>query len=85
MILFYIIVAGGYYNVKVGSSLHIINLNTILWYNPDNKTAGIEDPSGQFAWLEVQLQEARMQAEKVTFGSYSFKSNRLTGQTTKVG
>jgi Calcineurin-like phosphoesterase len=61
---------GGYLNRLVRPNLRIISLNTIVWsvnHWPDtnNDTLLSTDPFGQFAWLKVQLENARAAGEKV--------------------
>ena len=60
---------GGYMNRRVQNKLRIISLNTVVWslsHKPKiNDTAEILDPFGQMAWLQVQLDAAKKNKEKV--------------------
>ncbi|XP_068121562.1 acid sphingomyelinase-like phosphodiesterase 3b [Hyperolius riggenbachi] len=59
---------GAFYSeqlVSTGSVGRIIILNTNLYYDSNSVTANMEDPAGQFAWLENQLTDASQKREKV--------------------
>ena len=59
---------GGYYTrvmTEVDSKVRAIVLNTNLYSRSNMQTAGMDDPAGQFAWLEGLLQQARLDGEKV--------------------
>ncbi|XP_029475040.1 acid sphingomyelinase-like phosphodiesterase 3b isoform X2 [Rhinatrema bivittatum] len=43
----------------------VIVLNTNLYYNTNNQTMSMEDPGGQFRWLEEELTSAANKGEKV--------------------
>lgn len=43
----------------------MVVLNTNLYYDQNNETAGDEDPAGQFQWLEETLTNASRADEKV--------------------
>ena len=51
-------VLGGFYTVPLDSGLHLIMINSNLWYYHDDKTANLTDPAGQFLWLENVLKDA---------------------------
>lgn len=58
---------GGYLKRLVVPNLSIINLNTVIWslkHTPKVELAGA-DAFGQHAWLEAQLEEARLNGDKV--------------------
>lgn len=60
--------AGAFYSEKLvnpNSSGRIIVLNTNLYYTQNNRTAGMEDPGGQFQWLEDMLNNASKAGEMV--------------------
>ena len=46
---------------------YLIGLNTNLYYKSNHETEGLEDPFGQFAWLESLLTEIRAEGKKVIF------------------
>ena len=58
---------GGFYSVSVSSKLTIVVLNTVLYsvrHNPKMSDVGqVEDPMGQFAWLDNTLD--KLQQDKV--------------------
>jgi len=60
---------GGYMNRRIQNKLRIISLNTVVWslsHKPKiNDTAELLDPFGQMAWLQVQLDAAKKNKEKV--------------------
>jgi hypothetical protein len=59
---------GGYLNRLVRPNLRIISLNTIVWsinHIPDMNDEIMMDPFGQFAWLQVQLDNARIAGDKI--------------------
>eukprot|EP00058_Branchiostoma_floridae_P005600 XP_002591088.1 hypothetical protein BRAFLDRAFT_69356 [Branchiostoma floridae] len=56
---------GGYYSAPLRAGLRVIGLNTNLLYGRNLVTEGQDDPAGQFAWLEQQLEQARGNMEKV--------------------
>ncbi|XP_069827684.1 acid sphingomyelinase-like phosphodiesterase 3b [Dendropsophus ebraccatus] len=59
---------GAFYSeeaVKIGNVGRIVVLNTNLYYDSNDITANMEDPSDQFAWLESQLSNAYEKGEKV--------------------
>lgn len=43
----------------------MVVLNTNLYYDQNNETAGEEDPAGQFQWLEETLSNAARADEMV--------------------
>ena len=51
--------------MRTKHGLRIIALNTVLYSDYDNLTQGLDDPAGQFAWLDTQLSIARTHKEKV--------------------
>ncbi|XP_072276651.1 acid sphingomyelinase-like phosphodiesterase 3b [Pyxicephalus adspersus] len=64
---------GAYYSeqlVSPGATGRIIILNTNLYYDSNSVTANMEDPAGQFAWLENQLTDASQKGEKVFIVSH---------------
>eukprot|EP00058_Branchiostoma_floridae_P018145 XP_002603634.1 hypothetical protein BRAFLDRAFT_101365 [Branchiostoma floridae] len=56
---------GGYYRAPLRPGLRVVGLNTNLFYGRNLVTEGEDDPAGQFAWLEQQLEQARGNMEKV--------------------
>ncbi|CAL1269215.1 unnamed protein product [Larinioides sclopetarius] len=58
-------VQGGYYSHLVKPGLRIINLNTILWYEPNTLTEKLTDPGNQFQWLDGILKNSSKSSEKV--------------------
>ncbi|XP_013856578.1 acid sphingomyelinase-like phosphodiesterase 3a [Austrofundulus limnaeus] len=56
---------GGFYSQRVKPALRLVSLNTILYYGPDQVTANLSDPAGQFVWLEKTLEKAAQNKEKV--------------------
>jgi len=60
--------AGAFYSEKLPSPDtrgRMIVLNTNLYYDQNNQTAGEEDPGGQFQWLEETLTNASKAEEMV--------------------
>ncbi|OXB61865.1 hypothetical protein ASZ78_004571 [Callipepla squamata] len=60
--------AGAFYSEKLPSSDtrgRVIVLNTNLYYDQNEQTAGEEDPGGQFQWLEETLTNASKAQEMV--------------------
>ncbi|XP_061216679.1 acid sphingomyelinase-like phosphodiesterase 3b [Neopsephotus bourkii] len=60
--------AGGFYSEKLPGSRtrgRVVVLNTNLYYDQNNETAGEEDPAGQFQWLEETLTNASRAEEMV--------------------
>uniref|UniRef100_A0A8C3BVF8 Acid sphingomyelinase-like phosphodiesterase n=1 Tax=Cairina moschata TaxID=8855 RepID=A0A8C3BVF8_CAIMO len=60
--------AGAFYSEKLPSPNtrgRMIVLNTNLYYDQNNETAGEEDPGGQFQWLEETLTNASKAEEMV--------------------
>ncbi|CAM5168384.1 unnamed protein product [Eretmochelys imbricata] len=60
--------AGAFYSEKLlgpNTKGRMIVLNTNLYYDSNNQTAGLEDPSGQFQWLEDVLTNASKAEEMV--------------------
>ncbi|NXI24208.1 ASM3B phosphodiesterase, partial [Sterrhoptilus dennistouni] len=60
--------AGGFYSEKLpgsGTRGRMVVLNTNLYYDQNNETAGEEDPAGQFQWLEETLTNASRDDEMV--------------------
>ncbi|CAL1536690.1 unnamed protein product [Lymnaea stagnalis] len=56
---------GGYYAVKVQPKIRLLALNTNLYYTSDKLTPNLTDPTGQFEWMERQLNSSRANKEKV--------------------
>ncbi|XP_062981798.1 acid sphingomyelinase-like phosphodiesterase 3a [Elgaria multicarinata webbii] len=61
---------GGFYTQIFKSSmttqpLRIISLNTVLYYSPNSVTQNMTDPANQFEWLEMVLETAHQNKEKV--------------------
>ncbi|XP_061757143.1 acid sphingomyelinase-like phosphodiesterase 3a [Nerophis ophidion] len=56
---------GGFYSQLVYPGLRVVSVNSILYYGPNEATANISDPAGQFEWLEDTLKRAEQQMEKV--------------------
>jgi len=52
-------ILGGYYSAQLKSGLHLVMLNTNLYYYQDQKMGNHSDPAGQFAWLENILKDAK--------------------------
>lgn len=61
---------GGYYAKKVRDGLKVINLNTNLYYDGNEATAGNPNPAGQTSWLENELAQAKRNGEKVYIHSH---------------
>ncbi|KFV08268.1 Acid sphingomyelinase-like phosphodiesterase 3b, partial [Tauraco erythrolophus] len=60
--------AGAFYSEKLPSPStrgRMVVLNTNLYYDQNNETAGEEDPGGQFQWLEETLTNASRANEMV--------------------
>ncbi|NWI57627.1 ASM3B phosphodiesterase, partial [Calyptomena viridis] len=60
--------AGAFYSEKLpgsGTRGRMVVLNTNLYYDQNNETAGEEDPGGQFQWLEETLTNASRADEMV--------------------
>ncbi|NXF71738.1 ASM3B phosphodiesterase, partial [Sclerurus mexicanus] len=60
--------AGAFYSEKLpgpGSRGQVVVLNTNLYYDQNDETAGEEDPGGQFQWLEETLTNASRAGEMV--------------------
>ena len=59
--------SGAYYTRLVSSNpkIHAIVLNNNLYYSSNDVTEGQEDPGGQLAWLNEQLNLVRTAGEKV--------------------
>ncbi|KFZ56121.1 Acid sphingomyelinase-like phosphodiesterase 3b, partial [Podiceps cristatus] len=60
--------AGAFYSEKLPSPRtrgRVVVLNTNLYYDQNDKTAGEEDPGGQFQWLEETLTNASRADEMV--------------------
>ncbi|NXL00310.1 ASM3B phosphodiesterase, partial [Mesembrinibis cayennensis] len=60
--------AGAFYSEKLPSPStrgRMVVLNTNLYYDQNNETAGEEDPAGQFQWLEETLTNASRANEMV--------------------
>ncbi|KFQ21922.1 Acid sphingomyelinase-like phosphodiesterase 3b, partial [Merops nubicus] len=60
--------AGAFYSEKLpgpGTRGRVVVLNTNLYYDQNNETAGEEDPGGQFQWLEETLTNASRADEMV--------------------
>ena len=58
---------GGFYTAQLKTGLHLVMLNSNLWYNQDRKMANSSDPAGQFLWLESVLKDAEQQSSLVSF------------------
>ncbi|XP_019403592.1 PREDICTED: acid sphingomyelinase-like phosphodiesterase 3b [Crocodylus porosus] len=61
-------ITGAFYSEKLvspNSAGRIIVLNTNLYYTQNNQTADMEDPGGQFQWLEDTLNNASKAGEVV--------------------
>ncbi|XP_075706661.1 acid sphingomyelinase-like phosphodiesterase 3b [Rhinoderma darwinii] len=59
---------GGFYSEQAGNIRNmgrIVILNTNLYYDSNGITANMEDPGGQFVWLENLLSNASQTGEKV--------------------
>ena len=69
--------SGAYYTRLVSSNpkIHAIVLNNNLYYSSNDVTEGQEDPGGQLAWLNEQLNLVRTAGEKV--GHKSFYTSKL--------
>ena len=74
-----ICVLGGFYAVQLKSGLHLVMLNSNLWYSRDRKTANQTDPAGQFAWFENVLRDAEKHNTLVSFYKLVFISYLLVG------
>ena len=72
--------SGGYYGRDVAGKVTILALNTVIYsqrHEPAEQNL-LEDPAGQFAWMEIRLSEARSNGRTViisghippTIGSY---------------
>ncbi|KAJ6663536.1 hypothetical protein lerEdw1_009615 [Lerista edwardsae] len=60
--------AGAFYSQQMpgpGPERRVIVLNTNLYYENDELTVSLEDPAGQFQWLEDTLTSAAKKGEKV--------------------
>nr|XP_028598576.1 acid sphingomyelinase-like phosphodiesterase 3b isoform X2 [Podarcis muralis] len=60
--------AGAFYSQMLsglGPARRMIVLNTNLYYDNNNQTSSLEDPGGQFLWLEDMLTKAAEAGEKV--------------------
>ncbi|NWI88116.1 ASM3B phosphodiesterase, partial [Pitta sordida] len=60
--------AGAFYSEKLpgpGTRGRMVVLNTNLYYDQNDETAGQEDPGGQFQWLEETLTNASRADERV--------------------
>ncbi|XP_006631446.3 acid sphingomyelinase-like phosphodiesterase 3b [Lepisosteus oculatus] len=58
---------GGYYTEKLlnRTGQRVIILNTNLYYDQNTQTAELEDPAGQFKWMDNVLTKAAVDQEKV--------------------
>ncbi|KAM7439728.1 Acid sphingomyelinase-like phosphodiesterase 3b [Porites harrisoni] len=56
---------GGYYTVLIKFGLRLVSLNTVYYYTNNRLTQNLEDPAGQFVWLDAVLTNASVAKEKV--------------------
>ncbi|XP_077443895.1 cyclic GMP-AMP phosphodiesterase SMPDL3A [Stigmatopora argus] len=61
---------GGFYTQLTRKGLRVVSVNSVLYYGPDQVTANVTDPAGQFQWLEDTLKKADADAEKVLIISH---------------
>lgn len=62
-----IVISGGYYTVRIKFGLRLVSLNTVYYYTNNRLTQNLEDPAGQFVWLDAVLTNASVAKEKVPF------------------
>lgn len=62
-----IVISGGYYTVLIKFGLRLVSLNTVYYYTNNRLTQNLEDPAGQFLWLDAVLTNASVAKEKVPF------------------
>ena len=62
-----IVISGGYYTVLIKFGLRLVSLNTVYYYTNNKLTQNLEDPAGQFVWLDAVLTNASVAKEKVPF------------------
>ena len=62
-----IVISGGYYTVLIQCGLRLVSLNTVYYYTNNRLTENLEDPAGQFVWLDAVLTNASVAKEKVLF------------------
>ena len=57
---------GGYYTEKLldRTGFRMVVLNTNLYYDQNRATQDMDDPAGQFSWLDETLTEAAKNTEK---------------------
>ncbi|GAB1607193.1 hypothetical protein Ahia01_001002500, partial [Argonauta hians] len=58
-------VKAGYYTTVISPGFRLISLNTNLYYSLNTLTANSTDPGAQLRWLRHQLEQARLNNEKV--------------------
>ncbi|XP_060581957.1 acid sphingomyelinase-like phosphodiesterase 3b [Ruditapes philippinarum] len=56
---------GGFYTTITNSGIRIVAMNSNMYYTKDTLTVDLEDPAGQFAWLDSVLTNATANNEKV--------------------
>ena len=59
-------VSGGFYSVQLKRGLHLVMLNSNLWYNRDHIMAHHSDPAGQFEWIDNVLRDAEQHSNLVS-------------------
>ncbi|KAK2723170.1 acid sphingomyelinase-like phosphodiesterase 3b [Artemia franciscana] len=62
--------ACGFYSTMPNKGLKVLVLNTNLYNVPDNLTSNIEDPCGQFTWMERELKKAERAGTKVLVAAH---------------
>lgn len=67
ILIFSIVISGGYYTVLIKFGLRLVSLNTVYYYTNNRLTQNLEDPAGQFVWLDAVLTNASVVKEKVPF------------------
>lgn len=61
---------GGYFSKVLQRGLRLVCLNSNLWYTADQLSKNETDPADQFHWLELEMQSALKQSEKVILAGH---------------
>ncbi|XP_071487800.1 acid sphingomyelinase-like phosphodiesterase 3b [Diadema antillarum] len=73
---------GGYYVTAINANLSVISLNTAFYYYKDTRVEGLDDPAGQFVWLEEKLEDAENDGVVVYIVAHILPGS-LEGETLK--
>ena len=70
------LISGAYFSTNApNSNLQIVVLNTNLYYDSNDLTKDVEDPAGQFVWLEDKLTAAANANQKVYIMSSNYHTS----------